>query len=238
MTTTAGKTTRFDTTWADNVPILGPGIPPLGDFIPVEEIERELINMPHIDGDIRHEDDHAIDHEFRDARRAKLAVETIGRLPDSFDCFHIVISGKFALWNMVPAILELAAPIKIAALTVATLGFSKANIAEMMQLMDAGKIARVSMLCSHYFRGTSKGIWEFAAAELAKRRTARFLSIRTHAKLLLVKLEDGRTVTIESSANLRSCKNIETATILGHPRCYEFHTGWIDQLFSAGRGDA
>jgi hypothetical protein len=49
-------------------------------------------------------------------------------------------------------------------------------------------------------------------------------------KLIAARLTDGRTVTIESSANLRSCKNIEFMTVYGHPDVYAFHTGWMDTL--------
>jgi hypothetical protein len=132
---------------------------------------------------------------------------------------------------MVPAVLDLASPARIDALYVATLGFSKNNVAEMADLLDRGIIGRLSLLCSHYFKGTSKGIYEIAADVMAKRPAARFRSLRTHCKILALRLTDGRTVTIESSANLRSCKNIEQMTVFGHPAVYEFHAGWMNTLF-------
>ena len=114
------------------------------------------------------------------------------------------------------------------------MGFSKDNIAELVALLDAGQIGRVSLICSHYFKGTSNGIWELAQAELAQRGDrARFLSIRNHCKIIALKLTDGRTVTIETSANLRSCKNIEQMTIFGHPEVYQFHVGWMNGLYAA-----
>ncbi len=201
---------------------LGPG---------VEQIERELNSIPHLNRDIRQDDDRDTTHECRDMRQVKIAAEHLQRIPDALDAFHLLCSGRYALWDLAgPAIIQLAFPHTIAAMTIATLGFSKANIAEMMKMMDAGKIGTLSILASHYFKGTSKGIFEYAEAELGKRTTTRFSSVRNHAKIAAVKLTDGRTVTIESSANLRSCKNIEFMTVYGHPALYDFHIGWMNEL--------
>ena len=119
-------------------------------------------------------------------------------------------------------------------LHIATLGFSRKNIEAMTQLVDAGQIMRVRLLCSHYISSTSKVIYQTAVTSFeARPERMEFLSVRTHAKLLLLAFEDGRRITVESSANLRSCKNIEQATIHGDPALYAFHRGWIDDLFGS-----
>jgi hypothetical protein len=199
----------------------------------VAVLEDDMRRLPHL-----REDRRLIVKEQRrrveDARRTKTASEAIGRLPTPDEAVHLAISGRFALWNVVPAVLELA-ECRIETLTIATLGFSRGNVDDLCSLIDAGQIANVSLLCSHYFKGTSNGIYEHAEAELAKRPVARFLSCRQHAKLLLLRLEDGQTITVESSANLRSCKNIETMTLIGSPEVYHFHKQWIDELFAEAR---
>lgn len=45
-------------------------------------------------------------------------------------------------------------------------------------------------------------------AELV-RRGHRCVAVRSHAKILLFEMSDGRSFAWESSANLRSCKNVE-----------------------------
>jgi hypothetical protein len=104
-------------------------------------------------------------------------------------------------------------------------------------MKDAGQIGDVRLLCSHYFKGTSKDIYFHAVGEFAKRPGMEFLSIRTHAKIALLALANGRRLTIESSANLRSCKNIEQATLFAGDDLYHFHRTWIDSLFLAARGN-
>ena len=90
-------------------------------------IEQELRKLPHLDGDERCEIRGA-EHRLIDARQAAIAADALSRIPGVTEDFHLINSGRFALWDFVPAVLDLAAPETIAQLYVATLGFSKANI--------------------------------------------------------------------------------------------------------------
>jgi hypothetical protein len=47
-----------------------------------------------------------------------------------------------------------------------------------------------------------------------------------------MKLSDGQQLSVESSANLRSCRNIEQMTLINSPSLHKFHARWIDQLFA------
>lgn len=194
-----------------------------------------MAEKPHLEAEERCQVD-GLERDFRNAERANTAAEAIGRLPGPRQALHLIIPGRFALWDCVPAILQLAAPARLDALHMATLGFSRSNIDQLAALLDAGQIGRAWLLASHYFKGTSSEIYEQAQKELGRRPTARFLSLRTHAKLMAIALDDGRKLSIESSANLRSCHNIEQITIIGAPALYRFHAGWIDRLFQADAG--
>lgn len=213
------------TTSADLRQLLGLAV---GD---ADRVESEMSGLPHLLTDLRLErTDSCV--ETRDARQAKTAAEAMRRIPEANEAFHLAISGRFALWHFVPAAIQLAG-CSIKRLHLATLGFSKKNIASLAEFLDAGQIGHVRLLCSHYFRGTSKNEYAFAVEAFAMRPDrAEFLSVRTHAKLALLAFEDGRTMTIESSANLRSCKNCENATLIGNPAVYTFHRTWLDDLFS------
>ena len=53
--------------------------------------------------------------------------------------------------------------------------------------------------------------------------------------ILLMRSGDQRLI-VESSANLRSCHNVEQATIINHDALYNFHRQWIEDLVTrAGR---
>ena len=202
----------------------------LSDEITVATIEAELDTLPHLTGDLWFDDSTTVDRIFR-SEAAETAAATLAEIPRQHQALHLVINGRFALWDFVAAILKLAGDhVTIKHLHLATLGFSRKNIRELIALLDSGKVESVALLCSHYFKGTSGGIYEYAQAELST-RAQRFASVRTHAKLVLIELSDGRTVSIESSANLRSCKNIEQMTVYGSPDLYRFHVNWMETLF-------
>src|ERR1019366_2300180 len=108
-------------------------------------IEQELKLLPHLPADIRH-----VRRErkaaFLDARAAKTAAEALGnQLPGPNHGYHLVLSGRFALFDFVPAVLSIAG-CRIDALTMATLGFSVRNIDKLCQLVDAGQIGSVHLL--------------------------------------------------------------------------------------------
>lgn len=217
-----------------DVPTIGAGIAAMCDGPDIDQVEAEMDEGVHLTSSLLFVEGagDGVSHEGRDVRQVADAIAAVQRVPDAFEAFHLIADGQFALWDMVEALIELAEPVKVETLHVATLGFSKKNIAAMMAMLDADRVGRLWLLCSHYFANTSTDIWGFARAEIDKRAArAKFLSIRTHAKVVAIRLADGRTLSIEASANLRSCKNIEQITIFGQPSLYDFHRGWMADLF-------
>jgi hypothetical protein len=210
---------------------------PAAPRITVGRIKLELRQLPHLDDD-RKLSTHGARRTFKDARQIGAAEEAIDHIPDPDEEFRLVIGGRFALYNVVLACLTRAAS-PIDTLVIATLGFSKRNVDGLCDLIDTGQAGRLDLLCSHYFKGTSRVSYDYAAQAFTSRPQARFLSIRTHAKILAMRFRDGRTVTVESSANLRSCENIEQMILSGSPDVFDFHRRWIGSLFdAAGLGAA
>ena len=194
------------------------------------DLEAEMARMPHLSDD-RKLELRGLARKFEDCRRIDIAANLLGRLPAAGEAHHMIACGKFALWDLVPAAIRQAGG-ELRDLHIATLGLSKSNVAELCNYLDDGRIGRVSLLCSHYFKGTSKPIFQYAAEELSHRQAARFLCLRSHAKLLLMDFGD-RQLVAEASANLRSCSNIEQITLIGSRELYDFHRTWIDELFTA-----
>ena len=164
-----------------------------------------------------------------DARRLQNAVAHIGRLPEPGEAFHLVTAKRYSLWNIIQATLQLASPATIAYLGVATLGFSKQNLDELLAEIDAGRIGKVNFLFSVYFKSNERESCERLAHELTT-RGHRVVAMLTHAKVLLMQLTDGRAFVVESSANLRSCSSIEQITITADRGLFAFHRTWIDEV--------
>lgn len=157
------------------------------------------------------------------------AARELGSLPEPNETFHVVMRGNFHGWDLVPAVLRLAAPATIKYLLVATLGFNKQNATELLELLDTGKIARVTFLCSIYFQRSCPDEFNMLDAGL-RQRSHRLSATRSHAKILAMELSNGAKLVVESSANLRSCRNIEQFAMTRSDELYEFHKAWIEEV--------
>ena len=167
-----------------------------------------------------------------DARRLQNALDHIGRLPEPGEAFHLVTAKRYSLWHVIEAVLELAAPATIAYLGIATLGFSKANLDDLLHAIDAGQIGKVDFLYSVYFKSNERESCERLAHELTT-RGQRVVAMLTHAKVLLMQLSDGRDFVAESSANLRSCGSIEQIMLTHNRELLDFHKAWINEIMEA-----
>ena len=104
-----------------------------------------------------------------DARRLADAIEHIGRLPEPGGSFHLVTAKRYSMWHVVQAVRHLAAPATIAYLGIATLGFSKQNIEDLLAALDSGDIGRVDFLFSVYFKSNEKEMCQRLVDELGRR---------------------------------------------------------------------
>jgi hypothetical protein len=98
---------------------------------------------------------------------------------------------------------------------------------------QAGDVQAVEVLCSHYFAAADSDVYQHMAA-LAKKHDFRLAALRSHAKLLLFAIGK-RRIVVESSANLRSCSNVEQATLFDDPSIYKFHRDWVLELLGDER---
>ena len=166
-----------------------------------------------------------------DARRFERAVDALVRLPEPLEYIHIVTGQEFSGFDLLPAMLALSKAEAFDGLTLTTLGFSKRNLENLDAMIAAGKIqpCTLRILCSDFFRRSDTEIWQISRAQ-ADRRGYGFRSTRNHTKLILAKI-GGRPFVVESSANLRSCANLEQFCLCQSKPLYEFHAGWIQTVW-------
>jgi hypothetical protein len=158
-----------------------------------------------------------ISAEFMANVRAKFTVKPGAEYP-----------GYIGLVNLIPATIQLSGDV-IQWLGISTLSFSQDNLAELLCLLDAGKVRAVSFHYSAYFRGIEKDACARLTAEL-QQRGGEVLAYRNHAKLILMDMARGDGFTAESSANLRSCRNVETAAFTNDAALLDFHRTWRPSL--------
>ena len=115
---------------------------------------------------------------------------------------------------------------------VATLSLSKKNAEDLGELVAQKKIGTLAVLVSHYFSAAEKEIYG-QIIQVCRDAGGRIAAMRTHAKVLLMTIAGYRLV-VESSANLRSCHNVEQATVFNDQMLFDFHREWILDLLKRG----
>lgn len=172
------------------------------------------------------------------ALRVSNAAKHLERLPEPGESIHAVMRGNFNAWDLIPAALQMMHPATIGTLRTTTLGFNRRNSKQLVDLIDDGKIARCFFICSLFYEQaeSAKGECDYLRRELAERNGA-FISVRNHSKVQTFDTSDGNHYVIESSANLRSCRNIEQFTLSNDAGLLAFHAQWIDRIFQHGEED-
>lgn len=169
-------------------------------------------------------------HKTLDALRVANAAKDLSELPRADETLHVITRGNWAAWNLVRAILRLSAPAIIDELFVSTLSYNQANTIDLLALLDSGQVRRVAFLCSVYFQKLNAATFNYLAAQLSA-RGQRIVAARNHSKIIAAALTDGRHIVVESSANLRSCRNIEQFAITNDAGLFTFHKNWMERVF-------
>jgi len=169
-------------------------------------------------------------HTFHDYRVQPDAFRHLARLPSVGETMHGIISGRYALYELVPATLARISPATITDLYLATLSFSERNATDLLRLIDDGHVQKVTLIVSHYFKAQNESIYNSLVPPLLS-RGHRCLAMRTHCKITLMETSVGEKYTVESSANLQSCKNIEQFSLTSDDALHDFHRGWMEELF-------
>lgn len=169
--------------------------------------------------------------KFYDLTKSKCAIAQIVSLPDVEESVHCVMGGEYDGFDIVIAIQALAAA-PVEHLRIATLGFNRYNINQLCAMLDAGLILKVDLVCSEYFASADPADFNGSRDELVN-RGQRLIAVRNHAKILLFAIGSARYV-VESSANLRSCNNLEQFVITQSVALYDFHAAWIERVFLHG----
>ncbi|MCG2684058.1 MAG: hypothetical protein L6306_10655 [Planctomycetales bacterium] len=179
-------------------------------------------------------------HERRATRRRFLnqlqvenAARHLDRLPEPGESFHGTMSGNFHAFAFLPAIIKLAGGAVVAEANICTLGFNQINTLELFDLLDKDDVKKCSFIFSCYYRSNEPEVADALIAGL-QARGQRVAVVRNHAKLILAELDDGRCFTWESSANMRSCRNVEQYVLTHDRPLLEFHRAWMNQILVKG----
>jgi hypothetical protein len=142
--------------------------------------------------------------------------------------------GTFDLAQVITATLKLLPECRH--LRIATLCYSKRNVAELCSLLEIRKKMALTLLVSHFFREHNKKLHEYATGELTEYPNVKIGAARSHCKVVCFDLGPGDGLVFEGSANLRTNKNREQLTAFRDRELHDFHSRWIDSLVSDDDG--
>lgn len=162
------------------------------------------------------------------ATRKENLKEFLKSVPERGETIHLVSNGNFDYWNFVPAILDLTGE-KATEFYGSTWTMSRPNALQLLDLFDAGRLEKVTLLSGLYFKRRESSVYTTIAGGLIDRKQ-RFLCLENHAKVILMQI-GRRHIVIEGSANFTANPRIEQNAITDDEPLYRFHQGWIDSLF-------
>jgi hypothetical protein len=161
-------------------------------------------------------------------RKAQLrtAAEVVPHLPGPGESLHTLLTGTFDFMLVLTCVIQARASVCLA-LRLATLAFSKRNVAELCRLLDAHQVERLTLLCSDFMAKSSAAVYQGAVGELVGARGQTVASARCHAKVACLAFADGTRLVFEGSANLRTNKNVEQMTVVNDAGLHDWHAAWI-----------
>jgi hypothetical protein len=165
--------------------------------------------------------------------KVRAAMADVIELPGQGESLHGIMEGNYTAWALTVALIHLAES-DCKELYLSSLGLNLAQANSIAELTQAGLIGRTTLLISEYFAEANKSLWGRILKQMHGLGSRGFAT-RNHAKLALMQMADGRCITLETSANLRSSKNIEQFVITCDAELYAFHKGWIETLIDSDK---
>lgn len=179
----------------------------------------------------------------KEARKSRKAVRHLVRsenmriLGDSLpeeqgDRTHAVIPGDFEFCDFLSVMSgRLGEPTEM---HLTSLSLSLENVREIERLCRAFPKCSFTLAISYFFRSTSKEIFAAMETRLGPLGNLRFSTGRLHTKIVLMRIprpgNEERCIVVETSANLRACRNLEQVTIYDDPELFAFHRDWITEF--------
>ena len=157
------------------------------------------------------------------------ACDALPELPAPGESMHLLLDHR---WQMAPVIASICrrGP-NVAHLRLASLSVNVKHLNSLLSLCDGGAVRRLTLVLSDYFERMDKSVAAVVNAEFAK-RGFRVAYPACHAKVSCFEFDDGTTLTIEGSANLRGSRCFEQIAVANDRGLHDFHAGWIDTVIS------
>lgn len=171
----------------------------------------------------------AAKRRYLNALRLKNVFAHIGKdLPEPGEALHCVFKGNNDGFDVLPAIIQHAGG-TVGDVAIATLGFNTRNFEALGDLIEKAAICPVLFVCSVLHEARDPEACQ-QMAQLIRDNGGQFSAVRAHCKVMAIDAGGGNFYSVESSANLRSCRMAEQFVISNDRGLYEFHREWMLEI--------
>lgn len=160
--------------------------------------------------------------------KSKSINDLVSELPTAEESLHIISSGSFDYFNLIPLIIELSGEI-IEEFYFSTWTMSHTNTVQIFDLYDKGIIKKIHCFIGDYFQSREKAVCHILKEGLEKRQGCTFFANKNHAKVSLLKTKSNFYI-VEGSANFTANPRIEQFNLTNSSILYNFHQEWMNQL--------
>jgi hypothetical protein len=169
---------------------------------------------------------------MRRIQRGEKATEALhGQIPKPGTETHYVSDAKYDFFNiMMEAVRIMGGADEFYG---STWTMNRVNVLEMIEMLDTGRIKKISILTGTYFKQRETSVYAQLLTAL-KRRGMRYVAFINHTKIALIKNGENYLV-FEGSANFTANPRLENFIIANHRKLYEFHQGWMEEMLNDTR---
>jgi len=163
--------------------------------------------------------------------RRQSLLEIIPEPPAPGEAIHVIGTGRHDFWTFVPQMLDWLG--RTDRLYCSTWTTSRANVTELIELWDTGRIGDLAMLTGIYFKRRETAVYA-TLLEAIRQRGGRYRAFKNHAKVLLMaNPERDIWLSVEGSANLTANPRLEQYVFANIPDLYRFHRDWMEECLTA-----
>lgn len=143
---------------------------------------------------------------------------------------YIIVNGEFCMGDFIEAMF-VKNNWHSKKLQIATLSLNENNVDSLENLLDGGFIDSLDIVVSAFFFAHERNrVMKYLYHSLDKENRLQVGVTRSHCKICQFRTDEGLSIIIHGSANLRSSWNLEQIVVEDNEMIYNFNNEFLDEI--------
>lgn len=164
--------------------------------------------------------------------REKKIEEVFNEFPKPKEYIHLVSAGAYDYFKLIQRVLELKGG--EFTLYASTWTMNYVNVDALLNFIKVGRIKECTMLVGDYLRQREPLVFETLKQGLYESNKGRIKAFKNHCKIICMSNGIDYFVS-EGSANFTSNPRTEQHILTNNKELYDFHTEWMNELFTINK---